>query len=567
MKSPKKAAAAFATAAALLLAGCGGAATDGTPTTGSATPGGTETGTKGTGTVALTIAKPDGAITTESHNPFLGDTSASKYGYRQVMFETMALVNTADSTVVTPRLASKVEWNADYTELTVTARDGVKWHDGKPFTIADIVGTFDMYLSGRLTDSAALNYLGAEVDGTSATLKFKDSKFVKRGSVLHVPIVPKHIWDNLADPSTAPLTGEGEAVGTGPYTLESWTTQAVTLKANPDWWGGALAVPELHYVSYGDNAALTTALATGDADWAQAFLPQIQASFLGVDKANRQLITPTAGAATLFLNMTRKPFNNPALRQALAWAVDRSAYVDVAREGASAVVDSVTGLGPSLQKDVIGEFAGQVYTVDVEKAKSILTDAGYTGVGTALVDPDGEKVTFSVSVPAGWSDWNTEQALLAEELKQLGIEVTIDQPDWGGWDEARQKATFDAIIHWLDGEGSWGVYDSIMGTRWIDTKKDTAQFNFGRYNNPAVDEALNAYATADNDDARVAAMTTIQQAFVKDVPAIPLGAHPLIGLFNERAYTGWPTTDNMYASADPTQAEITMVLQNLKPVS
>ncbi len=565
MKSSIKAVAALATAAVLLLTGCGGGDTSNTATGGTST-GGTGTGGAATG-AALTIAKPDGAITTESHNPYLGDTSASMYGYRQVMFETMALVNTADNTVVTPRLASKVEWNADYTELTVTAREGVTWQDGKPFTIADIVGTFDMYLDGRLTDSAALNYLGADVDGDTATLKFKDSKFVKRGSVLHVPIVPKHIWDNIDDPSTTPLTGEGEAIGTGPYMLDSWTTQAVTLKANPDWWGGELAVPELHYVSYGDNAALTTALATGEADWAQAFLPQIQASFLGVDDANRQLITPTAGAGTLFFNMTRKPFNNPALRQALAWTIDRSAYVEIAREGASAVVDSVTGLGPSLQNDVIDEFAGQVYTVDVEKAKTILTDAGYTGVGTALVDPDGEKVTFSVSVPAGWSDWNTEQALLAEELKQLGIEVTIEQPDWGGWDEARQTATFDAIIHWLDGEGAWGVYDSIMSTRWIDKDKNTAQFNFGRYDNPAVDEALAAYASADSDEARLAALTTVQKAFVKDVPAIPLGAHPLIGLFNERSYTGWPTEDNMYASADPTQAEITMVLQNLKPVS
>lgn len=561
MKSPIRAAAALATAAVLLLTGCGGDGTSSSTTDGSTTGGSSQ------GTTALTIAKPDGAITTESHNPFLGDTSASMYGYRQVMFETMALVNTADPTVVTPRLASSVEWNADYTQLTVTAREGVTWQDGKPFTIADIVGTFDMYLDERLTDSAALNYLGADVDGDTATLKFEDSKFVKRGSVLHVPIVPKHIWDTIDDPSTTPLTGEGEAVGTGPYTLTSWTTQAVTLTANPDWWGGELAVPELHYVSYGDNAALTTALATGDADWAQAFLPQIEQSFLGVDDANRQLITPTAGAGTLFLNLTRKPFDDPALREALAWTIDRSAYVDIAREGASAVVDSVTGLGPSLQKDVVEEFAGQVYTVDIEKAKTILTDAGYTGVGTALVDPDGEKVTFSVSVPAGWSDWNTEQALLAEELKQLGIEVTIDQPDWGGWDEARQRAEFDAIIHWLDGEGAWGVYDSIMSTRWIDAEENTAQFNFGRYDNPAVDEALSAYATADNDDTRREAMATIQRAFVTDVPAIPLGSHPLIGLFNERSYTGWPTEDDMYASADPTQAEITLVLQNLKPVS
>ena len=119
-----------------------------------------ESASAGGAGAALTIAKPDGAITTESNNPFLGDSSASMYGYRYAMFETMALVNTADSSVVTPRLAPELEWNADYTELTVTARDGVTWHDGEPFTIDDIVGTFDMYLDGRLTDTAALDYLG-----------------------------------------------------------------------------------------------------------------------------------------------------------------------------------------------------------------------------------------------------------------------------------------------------------------------------------------------------------------------------------------------------------------------
>src|SRR5699024_5584256 len=128
MKSPMKAAAAFAAAAALLLAGCSGGSGNGAATGGTNT-GGTNTGGTGKGTVALTIAKPDGAITTESHNPYLGDTSASMYGYRQVMFETMALVNTADNSVVTPRLASSVEWNDNYTELTVTAREGVTWHD------------------------------------------------------------------------------------------------------------------------------------------------------------------------------------------------------------------------------------------------------------------------------------------------------------------------------------------------------------------------------------------------------------------------------------------------------
>ncbi|MRX44810.1 ABC transporter substrate-binding protein [Agromyces kandeliae] len=536
--------------AALALTGCAGANTDSTPA---------ESG------AALTIAKPDGAITTESHNPYLGDSSASKYGYAKVIFEPLALVNPTGDLGTTPWLAESVEWNDDYTELTVVPRSGVTWSDGTEFTGDDIVFTFDQFLTGRLADTSGLKYEGATVDGDAITLKFADSKYIAQSRVLHTPIVPKHIWEGIDDPNTDPLTGEGLAVGTGPYVLDSWSTESVTLAANEDYWGGDLAVPELHYVSYGDNAALTTALVSGEADWAQAFIPQIESSYLAADEDNHFLASPTAGAGTLFLNLQAEPFDDPALRQALAWTIDREAYVDIAREGASTAIWSATGLSGLLEDEILPEYADDVYEVDVDKAKSILEDAGYTWKDEKLIDPDGEAVSFSISVPAGWSDWNTEQALIAEELDAaLGIEVKVDQPDWGGWDAARQEGTFQAIIHWLEDTGNaYGLYTSTMDPKWI--VDDRAQFNFGRFDDPAVTEALNTYANASSDADREAALAVMQAAFVENVPAIPLGSHPLLGEYNTRNYVGFPTEDDQYASADPTQPGIVQVLTNLQP--
>ncbi|MBM7503718.1 ABC transporter substrate-binding protein [Agromyces aurantiacus] len=514
---------------------------------------------------ALTIAKPDGAITTESHNPYLGDSSASKYGYAKVIFEPLALVNPTGDLGTTPWLAESVEWNDDYTELTVVPRSGVKWSDGTEFTGDDIVFTFDQFLNGTLTDTAGLKYEGATVDGDAITLKFVDSKYVSQARVLHTPIVPKHIWENIDDPNTDPLTDEGLAVGTGPYVLDTWSTESVTLTANPDYWGGELAVPQLNYVSYGDNAALTTALVSGEADWAQAFIPQIESSYLAADEENHFLVSLTAGAGTLFMNLQTKPFDDPALRQALAWTIDRDAYVDVAREGASTAIWSATGLSSLLEDEILPEYQGQDYEVDVEKAKQILEDAGYTWKDEKLIDPDGQAVSFSISVPAGWSDWNTEQALIAEELDSaLGIEVKVDQPDWGGWDAARQEGTFQAIIHWLEDTGNaYGLYTSTMDTKWI--VDDRAAFNFGRFDDPAVTEALNTYANASSDADREAALAVMQKAFVENVPAIPLGSHPLLGEYNTRNYVGFPTEDDQYASADPTQPGIVQILTQLQP--
>ncbi|WAC66121.1 ABC transporter substrate-binding protein [Agrococcus sp. SL85] len=538
-------------AAALVLTGC-------------AAGSGAEPGAQASG-AALTIAKPDGAITTESHNPYLGDSSASKYGYAKVIFEPLALVNPTGDLETTPWLAESVEWNADYTAVTVVPRADVLWSDGTPFTGDDIVYTFGQFLDGRLADAGGLNYEGATVDGDAVTLTFADSKFTSQARVLHTPIVPKHIWEGIEDPNTDPLTGEGLAVGTGPYVLDTWTTESVTLTANPDYWGGELAVPQLNYVSYGDNAALTTALVSGEADWAQAFIPQIEASYLAADEHNQYLVSPTAGAGTLFMNLQSEPFDDIALRQALAWTIDRQAYVDIAREGSSSPVWSATGLGEVLEGEILPQHQDDVYAVDVERARGILEDAGYTWEAERLMDPEGEPVSFTLSVPAGWSDWNTAQALIAEELDEaLGIEVRVDQPDWGGWDAARQEGSFQAIIHWLEDTGNaYGMYTSTMDPKWI--VDDLAQFNFGRFEDPAVTDALNAYAGAASDDERQEALAVMQDAFVENVPAIPLGSHPLLGEFNTRNYVGWPSEEDQYASGDPTQPGIVQILTQLTP--
>jgi peptide/nickel transport system substrate-binding protein len=539
-------------ATALVLTGCTGGTGGSGPESGA----------------ALTIAKPDGAITTESHNPYQAESSAAKYAYGKVIFESLALVNPTGDLGTTPWLAESVEWNEDYTQLTVVARGGVNWSDGEPFTADDIVFSFDQVLSGKLADTNALDLAAVSADGDTVTIDFNSSKFTQQARVLHFQIVPEHIWKDIADPNADPLTGEGQAVGTGPYVLDNWSTESVSLTANPDYWGGELAVPQLNYVSYGDNAALTTALVSGEADWAQAFIPQIEASFLSADESNQYLVSPTAGAATLFMNLQTKPFNNPALRQALAWTIDRQAYVDIAREGASEAVWSVTGLGELLSGEIIPEYQGEEYSVDVERARGVLEDAGYTWNGEdALVDPDGDVVSFSLSVPAGWSDWNTEQALLAEELQEgLGITVEIDQPDWGGWDAARQEGTFDAIIHWLEDTGNaYGLYTSTMDPKWI--IDDRASFNFGRFDDPAVTAALNTYANASSEDERAGASAVLQTAFAENVPAIPLGAHPLLGEYNTRNYVGWPSDGDLYASGDPTQPGIVLILTQLTPAS
>jgi peptide/nickel transport system substrate-binding protein len=558
MKTP---AVALAVAAALALTACsGGSGGSG----GSADDDGTSTGGSG---AALTIAKPDGAIATESNNPWVGDASGMKLGYINAILEPLGFVNLVDPTdEVTPWLAQGITWNDDFTAVTLVARDGVTWNDGEEFTAEDIEFTFNLLKDTPELDNAALGITGVTLDGSSVTVTFGASMFAKQDKVLHKLIVPKHVWESVADPATDPNL---EPVGTGPYTLTQFSSQSVELSARDDYWGGELAAPTLYYVSYNDNTALTTALASGEADWAQAFIPNVQSAYLDKDEDNVYWAAAGLGIDTMFVNTQTKPFSDVAFRQAMNLVVDREKHQAIAREGGVPELTSVTGLPtPAGDAFISEEYADATYEVDVEGAKQILSDAGYTWDGDALVDPDGEPVTFELSVPQGWSDYVTGISLIADSAAEIGVEATVDTPDSDTWWAMKGEGDFQAILHWTDtGATPYDLYSDIMDGRWMMPLGEAADFNFGRYDNPEATAALDTYATATDDATRDEALAEVQRIFVEDVPAIPIGTRPFIGEYNTRSYVGWPGEDDPYTNPDPTQPSAALILTSLEPAS
>jgi len=543
-------------AAALALTACSGGS-------GGTDDDGTATGAAG---AALTIAKPDGAIATESNNPWVGDASGMKLGYINAILEPLGFVNLIDpSDEVTPWLAQEITWNEDYTAVTLVARDGVTWSDGEDFTADDIAFTFTLLRDQPELDNAALGIQDVAVDGDTVTISFASSMYVKQDKVLHKLIVPQHVWESVDDPATFE---NPDPVGTGPYTLTSFSSQSVELSARDDYWGGAPAAPTLYYVSYNDNTALTTALANGEADWAQAFIPNVQSAYLDKDDANVYWAAAGLGIDAMFVNTQTKPFSDVAFRQAMNLVVDREKHQAIAREGGVPELTSVTGLPTPAGDPFLGAYEGQDFTVDVDAAREILTDAGYTWDGDALVDPDGEPVAFELSVPQGWSDYVTGISLIADSAEQLGVEATVDTPDSDTWWAMKSEGDFQAILHWTDtGATPYDLYSDIMDGRWLVPAGETADYNFGRFDSPEATAALTTYATATTDDARADALAAVQKIFVEQVPALPLGTRPFIGEYNTRSYVGWPGEDDPYANPDPTQPTAALILTRLEPAS
>ncbi|WP_084101002.1 ABC transporter substrate-binding protein [Demequina sp. NBRC 110051] len=564
MRMRKSSIVALSMATALTLTACSGNDSPETDPSASGSGGTDATGASG---APLTIAKPDGAITTESNNPWIGDSSALKLGYVNAIYEPLAIVNLVDpSAEVEPWLADTIEWSDDYTQLTLTAKDGVTWNDGEPFTVEDIAFTFQLFIDYPELDGAAIGLDSVAVDGDAVTLNFQAPMFVKQDKVLHKLIVPQHIWEGVADPVAEVNL---EPVGTGPYTLTQFTSQSVQLDEREDYWGGDVAVPTLFYVSYNDNTALTTALANGDADWAQAFIPNVQSAYLDKDENNVYWAPAGLGIDTMFVNTTTAPFDDVAFRQAVNMVLDRTQHQAIAREGGVPELTSVTGLPtPAGDAFINDEYQGMNYTVDVEGAKAVLEGAGYAWDGDALVSPDGEAVTFTIQVPQGWNDYVTGISLIADEVAALGVEATVQTPDVDTWWADRSNGDFQAVLNWTDtGATPYDIYSNIMDGRWLLPIGEAANYNFGRYDNPAATEALNAYATATDDASRATALEEVQRIFVEDVPAMPIGTRPFISEFNTRNYVGWPSDEDPYVNADPTQPTTVKILTSLTPAS
>jgi len=515
----------------------------------------------------LSFGKPDGPQT-NNNNPFVPSSAARDLGYAYAIYEPLVVANTLDPTAQpTPWLATAWQWNTDYTSITFTVRDGVKWSDGQDLTADDVAYSIQMRIDNAALNTENLPYQSVSENGNQVTVTFTSSQYVNTNKVYGLFIVPKHIWSTISDPTTEL---NANPVGSGPYVLSSFTPTAVTLTANPNYWGGTVKVPQIQYQSFNDNTGLLNALVAGQVQWGWGYIANYQQVFDSKDPAYVSWFPSGLNIDALWFNCAQWPFNDVNLRKAVSMIIDRQTLSTTGSTGAAGPLTSVTGLPlPAGQSFIASQYQGQTYSVDVAGAQQLLTQAGYTGVGTSLVDPSGKAVSVSVGVPSGWNDYQAELQLIANAMQQdLGMQVTVEAPTADSWTTDVANGNFDATLHWTDqGSTPYDIYSDIMNGTYLQPIGSTANYNFGRFDSTDATTALAAYANASSDADRATALATVQQIFIDQVPAVPLLERPSWGQYSTKYYTGWPTAANPYADINMTMPAATEILTKLAPVS
>lgn len=532
---------------------------------------GNDNASSGSGNAAtvLNIGMPNGPQT-ENHNPFLGSSSGASLGYRWMIFEPLVMINGIKPTEPgKPWLATEWKWDANFTKLSFTIRDGVKWSDGQPMTADDVAYSFQLRKDHEGLNQDAIPYGTITASGNKVDLTFTRSQFTNQNKILTVFVVPKHQWSTLKDPTQDTLKSP---IGTGPYTVKSFTPQTTTLTVRDSYWQDLPKVKELRYTSYNDNNAQTTALANGASEWSFVFVPNVKAVFQDKDPKNHKLWFPAnLGIHGLWINTTRKPFDNPALRRAMDKAINRD---DIFMQGEAGYfypkVESVTGIPtPAGESFIAPDYKDKKHSVDVDAAKKELTDAGFKLEGDVLKDPTGKPVTITLTDPAGWSDYVTDLEIIKDNLSTIGIKATVDKANQDAWFKNIDEGNFDAAMHWTNGGATpFDIYQNIMDGKILKpVGKGGVSGNYGRFNSPEATKALDEYANAADDAARTTALNTLQKIMVEQMPVIPTSASNVGGLYSTKNWVGWPDEQNQYGPAQPTQQNaLQIILKDRKSV-
>jgi peptide/nickel transport system substrate-binding protein len=535
----------------ILLTACSGAATQTLPTN----PPPTTQPTTTQQPLYLTVNTEQQSTWVRNFNPFSPDarTQAST-----IIYEPMMIYNKATAELV-PWLATGYTWNADATILTFKLRQGVKWSDGQPFTAKDVLFTFDLLKN----NPALLNNIGSiltdNIDNWNAP---DDTTIVFNFKVVHTPalyllanqiIVPQHIWKDIQDPTT--FTNENP-VGTGPFTeVTRFEDQIYILEKNPYYWqAGKPTFQGMRFPAYPGNDQANMAMTNGELDWAGNFVPDIEKTWVAKNPTDFHYYFVGGDAVLLYVNPSLKPFDNPDVRKAVSMGIDRKMLLNVAEYDYVPPLDA-TGLSEEYKtwKDPKAVAAGTWTNYDVKAANDLLDKADLKkGADGIRVDQDGNPMKYTLLSVNGWTDWISACQIIAQNMKDLGIDITLDTPEENTWQEEVFSGNFQWTIGWSSGGATpYNFYRGMMSKLTVLPVGQAANENWARFIDPQADTLLDEFAKTSDAAKQKDLMNQLQMIFVNDAPALPLFPGPDWYEYTTTHFTGWPTKDNPFAPGPP----------------
>lgn len=419
-------------------------------------------------------------------DPWLSAASDTEAVFHNV-FEGLVLFDEIGALI--PGLAESWDISDDGLTYTFHLRDDVTFHNGKAFSAEDVVYTYES-LSGLGGEEALsskfknLTSVEAVDDYTvKMTLAEADAAFLQ---YTRVAVLPK----GYEDQSSAP-------VGTGPFVFEKYVPgQMVVLEKNEDYYDESRMpkIDEAQIYIMGDDSAVLTALQSGQLDAGIVYADS--ADYLTGDFTVNS--SPQNMVQLFALNNSATPFDDLRVRQAFEYAVNKDQIIDGVFAGYA--TELYSNFSPVMSYFYNDELE-DVYTYDVDKAKELMAEAGYE---------DGFDIT--ITVPSNYQKHIDTAQVIAQQLKQINVNATIEPVEWGQWlEQVYTNADYQTTVVGLTGKLD---PNDILGRYVSDYAK-----NFMKYNNPDYDKLIEEAKTA-SDEERVELFKECQKMLTDDAAAV-----------------------------------------------
>lgn len=440
-----------------------------------------------------------------------------------------------------PQLATEWAISPDGLTYTFTLRQGVKWHDGKEFTSADVAYSINLlkqiHPRGRNTFA---NVTAVDTpDKHTAVLRLsKPAPYLIRALVAsETPIVPKHLYDGT-DAKANPANNA--PVGTGPFKFKEWVRGShIIYERNADYWDKPKPFIDQLIVRFvTDPAAAAVAFETGTVDL--GYRTPVPLADLDRLKKVPTLRFETKGnsyshnVTRLEFNLDNEYFKNDKVRQAIAHALDRNVIVKVVNYGYGKV--SYSPIAPGLR--AFHDPAPSPYAFDVKQANALLDEAGFPKKGASRF-----------AVPLDFNPISGDGQRLADYIRtalaRVGIAVTVRAQD----PSAFIKRIYTDRDFAFTTNGASNLFDPTVGVQRLYWSKNFIKgvpFSNGtHYASPVVDKLLEDAAVENDPARRKQLFKEFQDTVARDVPDLNLYQPEFITIAHQRVHDHSLTADGV----------------------
>lgn len=492
-----------------------------------------------------------------------------------------------------PWLAESWEYNSDYTELTINTRRGVTWSDGEPFGAKDVAYTLQTLLEiGPAvrwgTDVQAAVRSVQLVSDDQVLVRFKGPRpkflyFMSYKFDIGVYVVPQHIFEGQDWASFSHFDLEqGWPVTTGPWRVVATSPEQKVIDRADSWWaveqGLVPRLPEVERIVYIPNPGETQMAQGFIANSVDASLDMRPATIQEVIAQNPNVITHAGRQLpfgyvdwwpiSLFFNTKNYPFDNPDVRWALSYFIDRDELIEVGYGGAGTAyplpLPSYKPLLPyrAAIDDLLSELDPLEYSP--EKGERRLRAAGFERDGEGVWrDADGNAITCDI---LGFGIFSDIGPVLAAQLKQHGIPATFATPPDAG--DRQNSGDFSCAMR---GHGG-SVRDPYFTMKLYQSASSQIpgghQVNFYQWENPDYDAITDQVAATGMDDTQrlLQLWREAMEIWLPELPDVQLVEWYHRIPMNTTYWENWPTAQNPYVNGAFWHLTFQLILNELEAV-